>query len=155
MKIETAQVEIIAPRDQLNFLHQHTVEMARPLTPLEAWFAMTRDPLPLLQTAFRIRDAVSARFGVARIGGLSGREPGFVQAGDRLDFFTVETIDDTRLSLTARDRHLDTMSCLTVRGRTLTLTSSVKVHNWFGRLYMLPVAPAHRVIVRRMMARLT
>lgn len=154
MKIETAQVEIVAPRDQLAFLHQRSVEMAEEITPLEAWRCMTRDPAASMQLAFRARDRVAGWFGVAPIGGLSGKEPGFVQPGDRLDFFTIETLTDTRLSLTARDSHLDTMSCLTVHGRRLTITSSVKVHNWIGRLYMVPVAPAHRIIVARMLRRL-
>jgi hypothetical protein len=36
-------------------------------------------------------------------------------------------------------------------GTTLvTLTTVVHVKNWLGRLYMLPVAPVHRVIARAM-----
>jgi hypothetical protein len=36
----------------------------------------------------------------------------------------------------------------------LTVTASVLTHNWFGRFYMLPVGPAHRLIVWALMRRL-
>lgn len=58
------------------------------------------------------------------------------------------------LVLSVRDRHLDVMTWLSARGRTYTVTSSVKVHNLFGRLYMLPVAIAHRAIVAADLRRL-
>ena len=113
------------------------------------------DPLPLLGLAFRVRDAISARFGVKRIGGFSGEVRGFVQEGDTLDFFLVETVNDAVLTLSARDRHLDVLTCVTSVENTLTITSSVKVHNRFGWFYMLPVRPAHRLIVWAMLRRLS
>jgi len=42
---------------------------------------------------------------------------------------------------------------MTENCQRLSITTSVKTHNAFGRLYMLPVAPAHGVIVRSMLAR--
>lgn len=33
----------------------------------------------------------------------------------------------------------------------VTITTVVHVNNWLGRLYMVPVAPAHRVIAHTMM----
>lgn len=113
------------------------------------------DPLPLLGLAFRVRDAISARFGVKRIGGFSGEVRGFVQEGDTLDFFLVETVNDAVLTLSARDRHLDVLTCVTSVENTLTITSSVKVHNCFGWFYMLPLRPAHRLIVWAMLRRLS
>ena len=103
--------------------------------------------------AFRIRDAISARFGVKRIGGFSGRNADVPKAGERLDFFLVERIEPEIMTLSARDRHLDVLTCVTTYGQRLTITSSVKVHNLFGRAYMIPVAPAHRLIVSAMLRR--
>ena len=111
-------------------------------------------PLPGLGLAIKLRDAISARFGVARIGGFSGAIVEAPQVGDHLDFFLIEHISDTVLSLTARDRHLDVMTCVTVEGVRLAITASVVTHNWFGRLYMIPVAQAHRLIVWAMLRRL-
>jgi hypothetical protein len=111
-------------------------------------------PLPGLGVAFALRDAISARFGVKRIGGFSGGLVEVPQVGGHLDFFLIERLEDTMMTLTARDRHLDVMICIERNGCTLSITASVVTHNLFGRLYMIPVAPAHRLIVWLMLRRL-
>lgn len=144
----------LAPANDLDFLHILTVRSAEPMTALGAWNRITAEPPPGLGLAFRLRDALSAPFGVKRIGGFSGRAREQVQAGDRLDFFLVEQATNTALVLTARDRHLDAMTSVAVSGRDVTVTTSVKIHTLFGRAYMIPVGLAHPMIVRVTMARL-
>lgn len=153
-RISTAQIELVAPRQELDFFEQQSVSLPRPMTPLEAWTQIMAAPVPMLEQAFKLRDAISARFGVKRIGGFSGEVRTFVQEGDKLDFFLVETVNDNVLTLSARDSHLDVLTCVTTHENVLMITSSVKVHNRFGWFYMLPVRPAHRVIVRTMLRRL-
>lgn len=41
------------------------------------------------------------------------------------------------------------MICLSINARVVTITSSVVTHNAFGRAYMVPVGPAHKVIIQR------
>ena len=112
------------------------------------------NPLPLLGTAFRLRDAIAARFGVRRIGGFSTGAVGQPQVGDMLDFFVVERSDPDALTLTDRDRHLDVMIAVVSHGCDFSITASVITHNRFGRVYMWPVGPVHRLIVRAMLRRL-
>ena len=111
-------------------------------------------PLPGLGVAFALRDAISARFGVKRIGGFSGSLVEIPQVGGHLDFFLVERLEDTMMTLTARDRHLDVMICIEMDGCKINITASVVTRNLFGRLYMIPVAPAHRLIVWLQLRRL-
>ena len=47
MKIQTAQIELVALRDELDFFDQQSVRLSEPLTPLEAWSRIMADPLPL------------------------------------------------------------------------------------------------------------
>ncbi|MFL1501082.1 DUF2867 domain-containing protein [Pseudomonas sp. O64] len=124
------------------------------VTALEAWNIVTAEPGWLFQQAFRIRDAICALFGVKRIGGFSGTRRERVQVGERLDFFLVEHSAPDRLVLTERDRHLDVMICLSISERVVTVTSSVVTHNAFGRVYMVPVGPVHKLIVNRDLRRL-
>lgn len=147
--------DLAAPRDDLYFYHSCSVEVPQTMTALDAWNRIMAQPLPGIALAFRIRDAVSARFGVKRIGGFTGRHVDQPQVGDKLDFFLIERLAPDILTLSERDRHLDVVTCITVCDRILTITSSVQVHNLFGRLYMIPVAPAHRLIVRVMLRRLS
>jgi Protein of unknown function (DUF2867) len=91
---------------------------------------------------------------VRRVGGFSGRHGDAPGVGDTLDFFRVERAAPDFLTLTGRDRHLDVMTCVTCEGTRLSITASVVTHNRFGRVYMSPVAPAHRLIVAAMLRRL-
>ncbi len=153
---EKMQPEIVtlAGRDRLWFYDCARAELPVALGALEAWNLIMSEPQPLMQLAFRIRDAISARFGVRRIGGFSGTRHARVEVGDRLDFFLVERAGPHLLVLTERDRHLDVMTCISTAGKEVAITSSVITHNLYGRIYMLAVGPAHRLIVRNMLRRL-
>lgn len=147
-------VQLVAPRDELDFLDSQTLTLPKACTPLEAWHFIMQQPIPLMKLAFSIRDAISSRFGVKRIGGFSGKRDPDLTEGDHLDFFLIERLTPDILTLTERDTHLDVMTCITRTGQTLTITSSVITHNRFGRAYMVPVRPAHRLLVKIMMKRL-
>lgn len=148
-----AALRLVAPLADLAFLDIQSMVLPREMSPLEAWRFLMDRPIPLFAHAFRLRDAIAARFGVKRLGGFRGALPDSVSPGDRLEFFLVEESTPGLMVLSERDRHLDVMTAVTVEGRRLAITSSVVTHNLFGRLYMLPVAPAHRMIVRYLMRR--
>lgn len=145
---------LVAPEPELAFLHRGSATLGRPVTALEGWTLIRSRPSPLLGLAMRVRDAISGSFGVAPISGFSEARRTSIAPGERLGFFLVEHASDTDLVLSVRDRHLDVMTWLSAQGRTYGITSSVKVHNLFGRLYMVPVAPAHRLIVAADLRRL-
>lgn len=140
-------IVLLRPEAELAYLDSQSVTLPVEVSAYEAWSLMTGASGPLMRLAFRVRDAISARFGVQRIGGFSGARPETIAVGARLDFFLVEALAEDLLVLTARDRHLDVMICLSRAALELTVTASVVTHNAFGRLYMLPVGLAHRVIV--------
>lgn len=150
----TTNAHVLKAVEDLDYFDAQSVHLDREITPLQAWNTIMEDPQPVLRWAFKIRDAVSAWFGVKRIGGFTGTAVKSVAVGDYLDFFLVEHTDSNKLVLTERDRHLDVMTCVSSSGPTVSITSSVSVHNWFGRLYMIPVGIAHPWIVRRMLSRL-
>lgn len=144
----------LRPLPELDYYDSRSMLLPIPITPLEAWNLMTAEPGPLMRLAFRGRDAISSLFGVKRIGGFSGRRRETVCVGDRLDFFLVEYSAPDMLILTERDRHLDVMICLSTSNRQIAVTASVVTHNAFGRIYMLPVGLAHRLIVGNDLRRL-
>ena len=149
-----ASVHTLRPLPELDYHDSRSVLLPVQVTALQAWNLMTAGQGPLMRLAFRTRDGISSLFGVKRIGGFSGTRREAVQAGDYLDFFLVEHSAPEVLVLTERDRHLDVMTCVSMADRVLTITSSVVTHNTFGRLYMLPVGPAHKLIVNSYLKRL-
>ena len=144
----------LRPLPELDYHDSRSILLPVQITALQAWNLMTAEQGPLMRLAFRTRDGISALFGVKRIGGFSGTRREAVQVGDYLDFFLVEYSVPEVLVLTERDRHLDVMTCVSLVDRELTITSSVVTHNTFGRLYMLPVGPAHKLIVNSYLKRL-
>ncbi|WP_343053348.1 DUF2867 domain-containing protein [Sphingomonas endophytica] len=147
-------VMTLRPKQELDYYDSRSITLPVAVTPLEAWNLMRSEPQPLMHLAFKARDAISSLFGVKRIGGFSGARCDVAKVGDRLDFFLVEHVAADMLVLTERDRHLDVMICLSTHGRSVTITASVFTHNAFGRLYMLPVGPAHKLIVHNDLRRL-
>lgn len=147
-------IRVLQPVSTLYYYDKQDTILPWEMTALQAWNTIMHEPLPLLKFAFQLRDAVSSVFGVKRIGGFSGQPVDHVSVGQYLDFFLVEYVDDDCLVLTERDRHLDVMTCVSIEDGTLSVTSSVCVHNLFGRAYMVPVGVAHRWIVRAMFKRL-
>lgn len=150
---ETARIQVLAPRDQLQFLDIQSCDLDRAISPPEVYHYASA-PMRRLGWAFAIRDLISRPFGVKPIGGFSGEMPARLRVGKTLDFFLIEGVGPDRLVLTARDNHLDVMTCISCSGRTVTIASSVVVHNTYGRAYMAIVGPAHRRIVRNLLARL-
>ncbi|MDR2314918.1 MAG: DUF2867 domain-containing protein [Pseudomonas sp.] len=144
--------QLVAAKADLDFLHSDSIQLTAPMTALQAYCAMTSDVPGWLAKAFRIRDFISRRFNVADIHGFASQDPAHVPAvGERLDFFTVEAISEQQLVLTSRDTHLAVMVCMDVWERHMSVTTSVRCFNAFGRLYMLPVGLAHGPIVKRML----
>lgn len=147
-------IRVLQRVSELDYFDSQAVDLPRAIAPLDVWNLVISEPRPFLKLAFKVRDRISAVFGVQEIQGFSGRQVASVDVGDHLDFFLVEHVDDSVLVLTARDRHLDVMTCISTQGTGVAITSSVQVHNAFGRAYMLPVGIAHRWIVRNMLKRL-
>jgi hypothetical protein len=150
----TSPAHTLRALSDLDYYDSRSVPLPVEITTLDAWNIMTAEPGLFMRLAFRTRDAISSLFGVKRIGGFSGAKRETVHAGEQLDFFLVEHSAPDILVLTERDRHLDVMVCLSITDRVFTITSSVVTHNVFGRIYMLPVGPAHKLIVNSDLGRL-
>ncbi|MFW0754516.1 DUF2867 domain-containing protein [Pseudomonas sp. H11T01] len=150
----TSPAHTLRALSDLDYYDSRSVPLPVEITALDAWNIMTAEPGLLMRLAFRTRDAISSLFGVKRIGGFSGARRETVHADEQLDFFLVEHSAPDMLVLTERDRHLDVMICLSITDRVFTITSSVVTHNVFGRIYMLPVGLAHKLIVNSDLRRL-
>jgi len=149
---------LLAPRSELNFLHSANAVISNEWSAFRLYCFMTAGTPKWLKGAFTVRDKISQHFNVEKIGGFSGKTPEQAPVvGEKLDFFTVQAISDQKLVLTSRDSHLAVMVSIDLIGqdvREVFITTSVKTFNTFGRLYMLPVAPAHGAIIKFMLARL-
>jgi Protein of unknown function (DUF2867) len=107
-----------------------------------------------------VRNRVVGYMGLKNLGGLSQIHPNKTSAeyvaGERVGIFTLISKTDDEVLLGDDDNHLKVVVSVHMGTRpngpepVITVTTVVHVKNWLGRLYMVPVAPAHRVIARAM-----
>lgn len=129
---------------------------------LEHFLAAAQKTPRWVNVAMSARNSIVQFLGLKNLGALDNldgsRNPAAYAPGDRVGIFTLfeNTFDEVLLG--DRDKHLNVV--LSVHRRLLpggqavavTLTTVVHVKNLLGRLYMLPVTPAHRIIAPAVLA---
>jgi len=102
-----------------------------------------------------IRNRIVAVLGLKNLGHLGGlnpvKESSAYRVGDRVGIFSLLSISDDEIILVDSDKHLDVKVsvCKLVQDdhQSVAVTTVVHIHNLLGRIYMLFVAPVHRLIV--------
>jgi hypothetical protein len=112
------------------------------------------------ETLLGVRNRVVKRLGLRDVGAFrkaGANSPDTVEVGDPLGIFRVLAMDGAEMVLGIDDSHLDVRISVLKRGdgraASYVIGSVVTIHNLLGRLYMVPVAPIHRMIVRDAMRR--
>jgi hypothetical protein len=111
-----------------------------------------------------LRNELVQRVGLKHLGGLGAIDPAKPASaylpGDRVGIFTLIANSDTEALLGDDDKHLDVVLSVFKQPAgaagmvTVSVTTVVHVHNLLGRLYMLPVAPLHKLIAPAVTARM-
>lgn len=129
------------------------------LEPLEQFIRVMRLTPKWLDRLMVLRNRVVGVFGLKDLGAFSeiSDKPGVkYKVGDRVGIFTVIEKDQNEVLLGDDDKHLSVVVSIhsktdAVTGSTfITVSTVVHVKNWLGKLYMIPVEPAHKVIAKRM-----
>ena len=148
-----------AARDWADWIDCWEAPVSRPdATPIEVFRATIGRAPVWLDAALRLRDRIVAPFGLATVGAFADRAlPEEPAVGDRVGIFPVLAVHPDELILGIDDAHLDfRLSILRFAEageEKAAIVMVLKRHNLLGRLYMLPVGPIHRLIVRAMMRR--
>lgn len=103
-----------------------------------------------------IRDCIVASFGLKTAKQLTA--PGVAGNDSRIGLFKIYSTSDHAIILGEDDQHLDfrlSVLCTqtTTAQRRLVLSTVVHCHNRLGRLYIVLIAPFHRLIVQSMLRR--
>uniref|UniRef100_UPI004039715D DUF2867 domain-containing protein n=1 Tax=unclassified Variovorax TaxID=663243 RepID=UPI004039715D len=115
-------------------------------------------PAPWFRVLLALRDAIVRPFGV-KTSAQVRRALGSEAAATHIDFFPILARRPGELIVGEDDRHLDFRASVLQRplaggpGRELVTTTAVHCHNRFGRLYIVVIAPFHRLVVRSALAR--
>ena len=145
--------------------HYHdafAADLADPgLTPLEIMARFGRAFPAWGEGLMRVRNGVVKHLGIRDVGAFrkaGDDQPEEAAVGGRLGIFRVLAMDEAELVLGVDDSHLDVRVSVLKRGAgtgaSYVMGSVVTTHNRLGRLYMVPVGPMHRLVVRETMRRM-
>ena len=105
-----------------------------------------------IRSLLAMRDAIVGRLGLKRSSG-TGK-----LTSDRIGIFPCVSRDSRRVVLGLDDRHLDFRIAVDAQPmsgvrKRISVTTIVKPHNLFGRLYLACIMPFHKLIVPAMLRR--
>lgn len=163
-----AQVAVIGPDDLLHpllpgchFAHMAQIMLPRrPESALHAYLGIASQVPGWFDGLMGLRNRGMRLLGMKDLGSLRdvpATAPTELRPGQRLGIFTLRSVATDGLVLGDSDRHLRVDVSLQLdgggEGRCLRIATVVHLHDGFGRLYMLPVAPVHRRIVPYLLER--
>ena len=125
---------------------------------LESYLHVVRQTPGWVNRLMAMRNRLVGLVGLKNLGHLgafgAGKQASDYRVGDRVGIFSLLYLSPDEVLLGDSDKHLDVvLSVCKVPQGTVRVTTVVHVHNWLGRLYMLPVTPLHKLIVRTMLKR--
>jgi hypothetical protein len=131
-------------------------------TALHAYLAVMAQTPRWADACLAVRNAVVRPFGLKDVGRAAAVPPASdaatLRPGERVGIFTIRSVCEREAVLEVRDTHLDVLLSVYKHdgdAARVTVSTLVFQHNWLGRLYMLPVAPLHRIIVRSTLSKAT
>ena len=151
------QVTLIA--EDINYLSYQTTSLPKDISAYDAYRMMTQSQPKWLKILFQMRDFLGLMVGIRTIKGFEQLSENIPNIGDIVHFFNVIELEKDKLTLIVRDHHLDV--CLHLRliedndkQNKLYVITSVKNHNFIGKVYMAPVSVLHPLIVNRLLKNL-
>ena len=130
-------------------------DVAPPASANESWADIVERTPGWVSHAMDWPKAVVSRLGLKDLGCLQPMRPADSAdtVGEGVGIFSPQQLSQDEVVTPDADRHLDVWrTLLKLRAqREIVVSTVVCMHTW-GRLYMLPVAPAHRLIVPAMLA---
>ena len=145
--------------DAVSFTDSYSVELDRPgMTIQGIYLALFAHHPWWAKALLLLRTRIVSIFG---IGGPTARQMANVEikdayaVGEKIGLFTLIAQDDDEIVAGGNDKHLDfRVSVLRLRGDSkdrVVVTTVVKTHNLFGRIYLAIILPFHRFGVKHML----
>jgi len=128
---------------------------------LEIYLMITAKTPSWVKFLMTTRNCIAAVLGLKNLGHLGdlnqAKASSAYRVGDRVGIFSLLSLSDDVIILGDFDKHLDvkvSVCKLAREGRRFVAVTTVgHIHNLLGRIYMLLVAPIHRLIVPAVLVR--
>jgi len=104
-----------------------------------------------VNTLMALRNRIVQFVGLKNLGHLgdfkAGKPAGDYRVGDRVGIFSIRYLSEHEVILGDADKHLNVEVSVCKLNDRVAVSTVVHTHNMLGRVYMLFVAPVHRLIV--------
>lgn len=129
-------------------------------TALHAYLVVTARTPRWIDALMTVRNTVVRLLGLKDVGRLADIPPvgaaNDLKPGNRIGIFTIRSLCEREVILDIIDTHLDVVVSVYKHEdepARVTVSTLVFYHKLLGRLYMLPVAPMHRIVVRAILSK--
>lgn len=147
-------------QSQANFWDAYQVDLpSQPPSALHAYLDFTARTPKWIDALMTARNATVRPLKLKDVGKLANvplpSSAADLRPGDAVGIFTIRSVCEQEVVLEILDSHLDVvLSVYRHEGAAARLTVSTLVfyHNRIGKLYMLPVAPMHKLVVRSILS---
>jgi hypothetical protein len=132
-------------------------------SPLELYLSVASRTPRWIEILMGVRNKIVAQLGLKDVGAFGAIEKSksahAYRVGDQAGIFKLLEIHEKEVVLGEKDKHLDvkiSVAKQNLPGSTsVSVSTVVHVHNAMGRLYMLLVTPAHRIIAPAAISKVT
>lgn len=127
---------------------------------LEIYLRMVSNTPKWINALLSLRNNLVRFFGLKHVGNLVGKSPLDLinrdkLLGAKLDFFTIETLNNDEMILILKDNHLDIKLSVMKAGdiikNQIFVSTVVNYNNLLGNIYMFFITPFHKIVVKRLM----
>jgi hypothetical protein len=128
--------------------------------PLAVYLLMVNQTPTWVNSLLSVRNKMARFVGLKDVGTLGGLKLEHYdnkenRVGMQLDIFTIATSTPKEMILVLNDKHLDIKLSILIQKEnnknSIFMSSIVKFHNIWGRLYMFVITPFHKRIVKRLL----
>jgi len=168
MNVQTAEVPIFSALSEslhtAYFYDCYSVELPPDSrSPLELYLSVVSRTPRWIDFLMNMRNKIVMPMGLKDMGPLSGidhhKSPQAYRVGDQAGIFKIFELHEREVILGETDRHLDVKISVAKQDKpgctVVSVSTVVHVHNLMGRLYMLFVTPAHRIIAPATVSKLS
>lgn len=155
--------EISQHLEGADFADSYEVSIENPaMTALEIYLSAVSKTPAWIERLMTTRNRIVSVFGIKDLGSLGAvdqsKPVAAYRVGDRVGIFVVYSLSDQEIVFADSDKHLNAKISVRKTGShdhpSVAVSTVVHIHNALGRLYILLVAPVHRLIVPAMLRRL-
>ncbi|HSZ74834.1 MAG TPA: DUF2867 domain-containing protein [Rhizomicrobium sp.] len=139
----------------VTYADAYVVRAPEGMSPEDYARAMFANPPGWIKFLTELRDRIVSLVGLKKAKHMIGDGVTRKRGENARSPLKVLAADNDQLLFGVDDRHLDFRVSIQRMGTPaeFCVVTAVKLHNWLGRLYFLPVKPLHRIIVPAMMRR--